>query len=277
MILIADSGSTKTDWRLIDESGKVHQELTSGINPYYQSSEEINEIISDQLKIDEDIDDIHFYGAGCSSQTNKIKVANGLNLKFKKARVYVEDDMLAAARALAGHKEGIVCILGTGSNACLYDGEKITKSIPSLGYVMGDEGSGNSLGKQLIKDYFGQKLSKENKVRFEGFGVSSIHEILDQVYKKQKPSAFLAGYSRLIQEHISDPYFYQLVYNSFRHFVEVNVKFFDKYAELPIHFTGSVAFIYGNILRQLAANENLYIDKIIQSPIAGLTLFHQSS
>lgn len=280
MLLIADSGSTKTDWRMIDASGKIKQAVTKGINPYYQKKEEISAIITQQLGKDivvKEIHEVHFYGAGCSTLENKKKVSDVLKSKFTEATIFVEGDMLAAARSLCGHEAGIVCIIGTGSNACFYNGKTITNSIPSLGYVMGDEGSGNYLGKQLIKDYFGKRLSKENVKRFEEFGKSGVHDILDHVYRKHQPSAFLASYSLLIQQYISDPYFYQLVYNSMKHFIHVNVKFFNDYQQTPIHFTGSVAYIYANILRQVAVDEKIFVDKIIQSPIAGLTLFHQNS
>lgn len=277
MVLIADSGSTKADWRIINKEGKIEQFVTKGINPYYQSRAEIELILSQELFIEDEVSEIHFYGAGCSSIENKSLIEQVLLSKFSKANIWVEDDMLASARALSGRDPGIVCILGTGSNACFYDGENIIGRVPSLGYVLGDEGSGNWLGRQLISDYFGNKLTSEDRQLFEQFGDTSVPTILDSVYMKQQPSAYMASYSKLIKEHIANPYFYELVLESFHHFIDVNVKYFNNYQDLSVHFTGSVAFVYSNILRQAAINKGINAGKIIQSPIAGLTLFHQNS
>ena len=277
MILIADSGSTKTDWRFIDADSKISQFDTKGINPYQQNKTEIISIIQSESWPNERVSEIHFYGAGCSSEQNKDIIAEALKVRFKEAKIFIADDMLAAARSLSGKESGIICILGTGSNACLYDGNKIIEQIPSLGYVMGDEGSGNWLGRQLINDYFGHKLSTKNKRLFEEFGEFTVPDILDRVYRNQRPSNFLASYSRLILENIADRYFYQLVKNSFEHFIAVNLCYFKEYKVLPIHFAGSIAYLYSNILRQVAFEKNIQIGKIVQSPIAGLTLFHENS
>ena len=210
MILIADSGSTKTDWRFIDADSKISQFDTKGINPYQQNKTEIISIIQSESWPNERVSEIHFYGAGCSSEQNKDIIAEALKVRFKEAKIFIADDMLAAARSLSGKESGIICILGTGSNACLY-------------------GSGNWLGRQLINDYFGHKLSTKNKRLFEEFGEFTVPDILDRVYRNQRPSNFLASYSKLILENIADRYFYQLVKNSFEHFIAVNLCYFKEY------------------------------------------------
>ncbi len=277
MILIADSGATKTDWRTIDANGNIGQHVTTGLNPYHLSRENISEVLINELIIDEPPSAIYFYGAGCSSPTNQSIISKELARTFPDAHIEIHTDILGAARSLCGNESGVVCILGTGTNACIYDGKVISQSLPSLGYVLGDEASGSWLGKKLISDYFGQRLSDINRKRFEDFGDYSKDFILNKVYQEPWPAAFLASYSKLISENVNDPYFYRLVYEGFELFIaNIKTHFLQK-SELPLHFTGSVAYIYSDILRKVASDMQVYVKNINQSPIAGLTLFHQLS
>ncbi len=275
MILIADSGATKTDWRVIENDGSINQLVTKGLNPYQLSEIEIEGVLKDELTLKTLPDQIHFYGAGCASENNKTIIERVFKKVFNKSEIEVHTDILGAARSLCGSDAGIVCIIGTGTNACIYDGEEICAMLPSLGYVLGDEGSGSWLGKKLISDYFGKRLTYENRKLFMDFGECSKDYILNKVYEQPRPAAFLAGYSKLISDHLHDPYFYKLVYRGFELFLNnVKIQFVDK-LQVPLHFTGSVAFIYADILRRVASDIGLYVKNINQSPIAGLTLFHQ--
>ena len=167
-ILIADSGFTKTDWRLIKSDGSIEQARTQGINPYYQTIDEMQEVVQDLYgQIPEVLDKVYFYGTGCSSETNRDKIAQLLNQFYPSAKVDVNHDLLAAARSLCGDEVGIACIMGTGTNSCLYDGSKITSNVPSLGWAIADEGGGTYLGKILITDYYRKDMPKNLRVIFK--------------------------------------------------------------------------------------------------------------
>ncbi len=278
MILIADSGSTKTDWRLIDNDGNVSQARSTGINPYYQNDEIILNNIADGVEkfIDKEISFIHFYGAGCSSPENIKKIELGFQSLFSKAIIEVNHDLLAAAHALCGHEKGIACILGTGSNSCLYDGKQIIDNVPSLGYILGDEGSGNHLGKRLLIDFARNDMPENIKTKLIKRLDLSAADILSQVYQKEMPAKYLASFSKFIFQNLKDPYLYQLVYDSITAFFDNHILKYENAEKLPVHFTGSVAFYYANILRKIAADKGIFVSHIIESPIAGLTLFYKN-
>lgn len=275
MILIADSGSTTTDWRLIDND-KVKQYKTKGINPYHDSIEDIITVLSNELPKLE-TQEVYFYGAGCSSDDSKGTVANAIDKVFKPKSIEVQSDILASARALCMNETGIVGIIGTGSSSCFYDGEQVHTNIPSLGYILGDEGSGSWIGKRLVSDYFGKSMDSESRNVFQEFMGDSLESVLDKVYVQKKPAAFLASFSNLVSVNINKPYFYRLVHEGFNLFVNKVLKGYDNSEIMPIHFSGSVAFIYGNILRKVVAESGMIMGNIVQSPIAGLTLYHQMS
>jgi len=275
-ILIADSGFTKTDWRLIKSDGSIEQARTLGINPYYQTVEEMREVIQalyDQLP--EAMDQIFYYGTGCSSGTNRDKIAKILLQFYPSASVDVNHDLLAAARSLCGDEPGIACIIGTGTNSCLYDGQKITANIPSLGWAIADEGGGTYLGKMLVTDYYRKDMPQHLRLIFkETFGLTK-DDFLTHVYQEPMPGRFLSTFAKFIGEHIKDPYMYQLVAKGFETFLEKNVMKYNGFERLPVHFTGSVAYHFGTVLRAVAKEKNIYVKHISEHPIAGLTLFHQ--
>lgn len=275
-ILIADSGFTKTDWRLIGADGKIEQARTAGINPYYQTEEEILLVIQDlHSQLPDRIDEIYFYGTGCSSGTNRDKIARLLNRYYQDAKIDVNHDLLAAARSLCGEEKGIACIIGTGTNSCLYDGSKIISNVPSLGWAIADEGGGTYLGKTLVTDYYRKDMPEHLRVIFkERFGLNK-DAFLTAIYQEPMPGRFLASFAKFINEHISDPYMYKLVYDAFTTFITKNVVKYEGYKEVPVHFTGSVAYYFNNILRKVAVDQGIYIKHITEHPIAGLTLFHQ--
>jgi len=277
MILIADSGSTKTDWRMINSAGEISQAKSAGYNPYYQKTGDLKSDIENTLlsKIETEVNEIFYYGAGCGSEQNRKLISNTLLDIFPSSKIEVSHDLLAAARALCGNEPGIACILGTGSNSCSYDGIEILENIPSLGYVMGDEGSGAYLGKKLLADFLRGDMPVSIAEKMQNRFELSKDQVLEAVYQKEKPSKYLAGFSRFIFQNIKNPYCYRLVYNVLKLFFETNILKYENAKSSKIHFTGSVAFYYSNILRQVANDMGVSVGNIVESPIAGLTLYHQ--
>lgn len=275
-ILIADSGFTKTDWRVIDDEGGIAQARTAGINPYYQTEEEmLKEIQNLHNQIPEKMDRIYYYGTGCSSATNRDKISQLLGRYYPHAAIDVNHDLLAAARSLCGNQKGIACIIGTGTNSCLYDGKQILDNVPSLGWAIADEGGGTYLGKALVTDYYRKDMPKHLRVLFKEEFELTKDGFLTKMYQEPMPGRFLASFAKFIGKHTTDPYMYELVSTGFELFLTKNVMKYEGHKDLPIHFTGSVAYFFGNILRDVAMKNGLQIKHITQEPIAGLTLFHQ--
>ena len=277
MILLADSGSTKTDWRIIDQAGKIHQAKTVGLNPYHQSTDDITEILSRELmpQLAVPVEQVFFYGAGCANEAISQTVERALQTAFPSAEIHVHSDLLAAAHALCGHEPGIACILGTGANSCLYDGKQVVDNVPPLGYILGDEGSGTYIGKELLNRYLKRDLPDPLRSQFAKRCSVTTESVLDNVYRQPQPNRYLAGFAKFAFHHLKHPYVARLVYEGFRQFLEKNVGRYENYQQYKVHFTGSVAFYYSNILRQVANDEGIVIQNIVESPIAGLTLYHQ--
>ncbi|OEK05958.1 N-acetylglucosamine kinase [Roseivirga misakiensis] len=275
-ILIADSGFTKTDWRVIDDKGDISQAKTEGINPYYQSEEEIlREIQNLHNQVPEKIDRIHYYGTGCSSAHNREKIAKLLKRYYPHAEIEVNHDLLAAARSLCGEQPGIACIIGTGTNSCSYDGQNIEDNVPSLGWAVADEGGGTYLGKTMLTDYYRKDIPEHLRKTFKEEFELTRDGFLNKMYQEPMPGRFLASFAKFIGKHINDPYMYNLVAHGFDLFLTKNVLKYKDCKDLPVHFTGSVAYYFGDILRNVAQEKGLHIKHITQQPIAGLTLFHQ--
>ncbi len=278
MIIIADSGSSKIDWRLLGADGKIGQANCAGFNPYYQPMEDLRKNIKEALVpiVNETVEKIFFYGTGVSSQKNQDLVRQTFLEFFPKAKVEIEWDLLAAARALCGHEPGIACIVGTGSNSCLYDGEKITGQVANLGWILADEASGASIGKKLLFDYLRKKMPAPLAEQFHKRFPFTREEFLEKIYQQEKPSTFLATFSKFIFQHLKEPYCYKLVYDSFSEFYENNVMAYEGYKNLKVHFVGSIAFYYSDLLRQVASDKGIAVKNILEAPIAGLTLYHQN-
>jgi glucosamine kinase len=277
MILIADSGGSKTDWRFIEKDGKISQASAPGFNPYYQPIEDLKESVKEILlpKITGSVSKIFYYGAGVSSSKNEISIKNCLLDFFPGAQIEIGWDLLAAARALCGHEPGIACIMGTGSNSCLYDGEKIIDNVANLGWILADEGSGAYMGKILLVDYLRKKLPAHLAVSFRERYPFTREEFLEKIYQQEKPSAFLGTFTKFIFHHLKDQYCYTLAYKSFEEFYVNNVMKYANYESLKVHFTGSVAFYFSDVLRQVANDKGITVKNILEGPIAGLTLYHQ--
>ncbi|MDO9257771.1 MAG: ATPase [Bacteroidales bacterium] len=280
MILIADGGSTKTDWRLIKEGREYKQVQTPGFNPYLVGSDEIEAILWKELQpyIDNNaVSTVYYYGAGCSTPVKNMIVENAFEKIFPNARIHISHDLLAASHALCGDKEGIAAILGTGSNSCFYDGKNITEGIFSLGYFFGDEGSGAYLGKQLLTAYLHKELPEDVEIRFKDEYSMSLESILDAVYTKPAPSRFLASFSRFINNNRDHPYIYTLLTDAFRLFYKYQVCCYARHKEVPVHFVGSVAYHYKDILTEVGLEFGIKTGKFIKAPIDGLVEYHQEN
>lgn len=276
MILLADGGSTKVDWRLVDNGRQTARVFTKGMNPFFRSGEEMSEEIqASVMPVVEgcNIEAVHFFGAGCASpELNKI-VGDAISKNINTRQVTVDSDLLAAAKALCGKDVGIACILGTGSNSCYYDGEKIRQQVSPLGYILGDEGSGAVLGKIFLGACLKNQLTDGIKEKFlEEINLTPL-ELLDKVYKQPMPNRFLAGLSPFLANNIGDESIYKLVYSAFSDFFGRNVMQYD-YRNNEVHFTGSVAYHYSEILRRVGTDLGINIGKIEQSPMEGLIRYY---
>lgn len=275
MILIADSGSTKTDWCMVEKGKSVLRFQTRGMNPFFQTEEEMRkEIETGLLPALKDLipSAVCFYGAGCAFPEKNDMIRRSVN-RYLSVPVEVGSDLLAAARALCGDEPGIACILGTGSNSCYYDGKEIVKNVSPLGFILGDEGSGAVLGKLLIGDVLKDQLPPALKDLFlSQYGLTSA-SIMDRVYRQPFPNRFLAGFSPFIREHLDEPAIWELVTRSFLAFFTRNVKQYDCF-ELPVHLVGSVAWYYQDILKDIAFDLGIRIGTVAQSPMEGLIAYH---
>ena len=279
MMLIADSGSTKTDWCVILDNTPIKRIGTKGLNPFFQSEEEIQQELTHSLlpQLPEGtIDSVYFYGAGCTPEkapTLRRAIADSLPVV---GNIKAYSDMLAAARGLCGREAGITCILGTGSNSCFYDGKEIVNHISPLGFILGDEGSGAVLGKLLVGDILKNQLSPAIKEVFLKQFDLTVPEIIDRVYRQPFPNRFLASLSPFIAQHLEEPGIRQLVLGSFIAFLRRNVMQYD-YTQYPAHFIGSVAHCYKEILQEAAQETGIRIGKILQSPMEGLIQYHSDA
>jgi N-acetylglucosamine kinase-like BadF-type ATPase len=277
MILIADSGSTKTDWCLIDDHGKRKRLSTQGINPFYQSDDEIGHILNKELLPSMDaeavsVDSVFFYGAGLRPEMQP-RVGKVVASVFREASVEAESDLLGAARALFGSEPGIACILGTGSNSGLYDGVSIVRNTPPLGFILGDEGSGATLGKlfagSLCKGLMPAGLLEE----YLAWSHQTVADVIQRVYRSPLPNRYLAGMSAFIHEHLDIPEVHELVVGNFRSFFRRNLAPYES-SHLKVRAIGSIAYYYRELLDEAARSEHFCVDRIERSPMDGLVKYH---
>lgn len=276
MILIADSGATKTDWCFGTNIQNTQIIQTQGINPFHQSETHIRKILSEellpQLKNTEKPSHIYFYGAGCTPE-KAIIVHEEVQKIFEEAEICVESDLLGAARSLCGHEKGIACILGTGSNSCEYDGEKIISNVSPLGYILGDEGSGAALGKRLVSDCLKHQISPTICQQFlEETGLTST-TIINKVYREAQANRFLASLTPFLSRHREESDIHHLLIDCFCDFFRRNVMQYD-YRNTEVHFTGSIAWYFQEEVKEAAKLLNIQTGKFIQSPIHGLKCYH---
>ena len=279
MLIIAESGGSKTDWRFIYADGKIKQQKTPGLNPTYSTNSELSDLLKDGLKDIslEHIEAIHFYGAGCQGSAAKEKIEEVLSDHFNTdGKIYVHHDLLAAARATSLKQPGIVCILGTGSHACLFNGEDIEKEMVNLGFILGDEGSGAYFGKCLVKDYFENKMDKKVKAAFEkGFPSLERDSLIKAIYQEAKPNKYLASFFPFIMENLHLPYCQRMLIDGLSVFIMRVKEAFPESHDLAWHFIGGVAFHANPYIRKILQKEQLKEGIFMESPIAGLTLYHK--
>ncbi len=276
MILIADSGSTKVDWRVIYSDGRSDSASTAGINPYFQSHEEIIKELTTNLlpNIKCEIKEVYFYGAGVAA--DKIDMLKScFSELFPGCTAEAYTDLLAAARALCGSSPGIACIMGTGSNSCFFDGEKIADNVPACGYILGDEGSGAVLGKKLVSDYLKRQLPADLNAKFnEKYGLN-YGAIVERVYRQPYPNRFLATFTIFLNENRESEYVKTLLKNAFSEFFARNISQYD-YKNYQVNLVGSIAYHFKDMLIEAAAERGMKIGKVLKSPIDGLEEYHKS-
>lgn len=278
MVAIVDSGSTKSDWVILDEFKNVFLKTeTLGFNPNFISKELIAPEIEKNnglTSVKNSITKVFFYGSGCGVQQNCKTIEEEVGKVFTNAEVIVKEDLLAAAYAAYNGKPTIVCILGTGSNSCYFDGENLKIKLPSLGYLMGDEGSGSAIGKQLVRRFFMQKLPQDLLLEFENTYHLTIDEALKNMYHTTRPNAFLADFNKFAVERKEHPYVQKMILEEMKSFFDYQVLPYEESQHAEINFIGSIAYYYENILRSAAAELNLNVGHIVQKPIESLVSYH---
>lgn len=280
MILIADSGSTKIDWCLLNGKKKVAQIFTTGMNALLMTEEEMAECIMTELMPSlrcYEVTEIYYYGAGIISEEIKNQVINALKRNMPNVtKIEVDTDLLGAARALCQREPGIACILGTGSNSCYYDGEKVVENVSPLGYILGDEGSGAVLGKLLVGDVLKKQLPEHLCEKFLKEYNLDRTTIIDRVYRKPAANRFLAQFAPFLEHNINEPSIKALVMRSFTDFFVRNVASYPNYKELPCNFVGSIALLQKDVLIEAASKLGITIGNIIQAPMEGLIKYHSA-
>jgi len=276
MILIADSGSTKTEWRLLsDKPTPADTCITKGINPFYQTSAEIHELLKEEYTLNSfKPQEIHFYGAGCANEEKNNIVKEALVAYFGIQNITIESDLTGAARALCQKEEGIACILGTGSNSCHYNGQDVTANVSPLGFIIGDEGSGAVLGKKLIGDILKNQLPQSIITLFFQEYQTDRAEILDHIYKKAFPNRYLAQFTKFLSKHIHLTELETLVIDSFNEFIKRNILQYNNAENLKVSFTGSIAHHFKPQLLTALSKNNLTPGIINPAPMDGLAQYH---
>jgi glucosamine kinase len=278
MILIADSGSTKCDWALLDQKGKCSEIVnTVGLNPYFHNEEFIYNTVNGELTLRENahlVTHVFLYGAGSSTPHLCEIVTTGLKRLFTKAEVHVDHDLLGAAYATYDGRPCISCILGTGSNSCAFDGTDIWEEIPSLAFIVGDEASGSYFGKILLREYFYKQLPAEIHEAFEREFSLDKDQFVDRVYNKPHANVYLAGFMKFIGEFKNHPHVQNWIVEGMRNFIRIHVKCFDNWENWPVHFVGSIGYYFRHCLEIAAEKENIEIGRVVRQPIDGLVEYH---
>ena len=279
MVLIADCGSTKTDWVLCEGDEVIVRARTQGLNPTHQESEEIFNILSAELTNEITTytpEKIYFYGAGCAYETANNRMRQALAKIFSTKEIEINSDLLAAARALCKHEEGIACILGTGSNSCLFDGEKIIDNTPSLGYILGDEGSGAHLGRQLLSDCIKKQLPSKIREKFFEQYELNIATILEKTYHSSLPNRWLASFTPFLSEYKNLPEINTMLKECFKQFFQRNTMTYRR-SWLPIHIIGNIGVHFSEEIKETAESLGLSIGNIVDSPMDGLIEYHKQN
>ena len=277
--LIADSGATKCEWCLVKD-GTMKTVYTTGISPYFLTEQQIVDLLRDDLlpQLDSvEVEEIYFYGTGLGNPKNMSTIISALKTIFPAAVIDANTDLLAAARALCGNEKGMVCILGTGSNSCYYNGKEIAKNIASLGYVLGDEGSGAHLGKKVIQYYLYNTFDEDLKSKFDAkFGTTYI-EIMENVYKRPFPNRYLAAFAAFLSENRGHYMVENIVEDGLNDFFFNHLNKYGESWTLPVNFAGGVAFAFKDVIQELCDSYHLELGTIFKAPMEGLVRFHSIS
>ncbi|GAA5522973.1 hypothetical protein LQ318_14240 [Aliifodinibius salicampi] len=276
-ILIADSGATKTEWCVKSADGnKIYK--TEGLNPYYHTTQSIKDVVENELraKLDDGIEitDVHFYGAGCDSEEKKERVDAALTYNFPDATLHIYHDLLGAARACFFNEPGIACILGTGSNSCLYDGEKIIEHIPSLAFILGDEGSAGYFGKKLINQYYRFELPDNLRKDLEENYNMDLDHITKELYDGSQKSRFIASYASFLGEHEDHPHIKEMLYEGFENFITRIVMKYTNASDYEVCFIGSVAHGHKDMINGILEKHGMKSGRYISKPMKRLIEFH---
>ncbi len=277
MILIADGGSTKTEWRLIDNDKSIPLK-SAGINPFFNTSRQMmDELTGLEIPVNKDsIQEVVFYGAGLTAGKAQDELEAAFRLIFKDSRISLNDDLTAAARALFATGEGIACIMGTGSNSGFFRNGKLVDKIPALGYILGDEGSGAHIGTNFLNALLKRKLPLDISIQLIEKESLEMNEVLNKVYRERLPNRYLASMTKIIKKNIAVEEIRQIVLNAFTEFIEKNILSYENYQDIDIGFVGSVAWHFQDELKEVLENYHLTLKKIIKQPIDELVLYHRN-
>ncbi|MBS1665041.1 MAG: N-acetylglucosamine kinase [Bacteroidetes bacterium] len=276
-ILIADSGATKCEWCLLQE-GKKKKIDTQGISPYFLDAAGIGQVLNRELLPvlkKQAVDQVYYYGTGCNNPDNRKIVEKALKLAFPGAKVHVTHDLMGSALALCGNTKGISCILGTGSNSCYFDGKKIVKNSPGLGFILGDEGSGAYLGKKVLQYYMYNTFDEELRYKFDAKYVTNNKEILERVYKQPLPNRYLASFTLFLVENRGHYMVENIIEDGLNDFFFNHLCKYRESWKLPIHFVGGVAYGFRDVVKDLCHTYEFELGKILQKPMDGLIKYHQ--
>jgi N-acetylglucosamine kinase-like BadF-type ATPase len=275
-VLIADSGSTKCEWCVLDD-GKKKKIFTTGISPYFLNAEQIQKLLQAELlpKIKQAaIEKIFFYGTGLKDDANKRMIGSVLKKIFPGAVAEVQTDLFAAARALSKNEKGVCCILGTGSNSCYYNGKKIIKNSPGIGYILGDEGSGAYLGKKVVQYFSYKTFDEELMLAFNNQYNTNVDEIIMNVYTKPQPNRYLASFAIFLAENRGHYMIENIIEDGLNDFFFTHLSKYRESWLYPIHFTGSIAYGFKDVIRNLCNSYQMEIGSILKQPMDGLIQFH---
>jgi glucosamine kinase len=277
--LIIDSGSSKVEWSWMNEATYTSS-FPIGIHPFFLNSWQIANILREQIagydQRIKDVQQIYFYGTGINSARQSEIVEESLHMVFPDAQLFIADDILAAARSLCQQDEGIACILGTGSNACFYDGKELIYKRSGYGYILGDEGSGSYLGKIVIRNFLNNQFSDDLHKKFKQQFSTNAETILDHVYRNPFANQYLASFTHFLSKNRGEKLIEEILISGIEEFFKTRLLFFPERKQFPVHFTGSIAFVFQDVLRKLALKHEINIGRISKSPIEGLLEYHKS-
>lgn len=274
MRLIIDAGSTKMEWILMDGNEVKNRFQTEGFNPNYGDIQILMERCNG-ASLPEEIQFVHYYGTGCASEKNRQLIKKVFQDRFPKAEIHVTHDLMAACHAVLGHEKGIACILGTGSNSCVYDGENIVEKAVSLGYLVGDEGSGMHIGRAVVRAYFYGFMPEDLRQKFAETYHLELPDFVQTLYQTPQPSRYLASFAKFAGENQTHPFIRDVVRSSFQDFIEIFVRCYEDCYKMKISFVGSVAWHFQDILRKTMSEFHLTMGEVLQAPAEGLIRYYQ--